>query len=99
MTYIDDIINGIILSINKKVFDTRHEVFNLGNTQPISTMDLIKIIEKRYQRKALISHKSSKDEVLITHADITKSHRVLGYKPVTNIIDGMYNFFDWLDKM
>ena len=99
MTYIDDIVNGIVLSIDKKNFETRHEIFNLGNTQPISTSDLIKIIERRYKRKALISDKSSENEVFITHADITKSQRVLGYKPVTNIIDGMYNFFEWLDQM
>ena len=99
MTYIDDIVNGIVLSIDNKNFETRHEIFNLGNTQPISTSDLIKIIERRYKRKALISDKSSENEVFITHADITKSQRVLGYKPVTNIIDGMYNFFEWLDQM
>ena len=99
MTYIDDIVNGIVLSIDNKNFETRHEIFNLGNTQPISTSDLIKIIERRYKRKALISNKSSENEVFITHADITKSQRVLGYKPVTNIIDGMYNFFEWLDQM
>jgi UDP-glucuronate 4-epimerase len=99
MTYIDDIVNGIVLSIDNKNFETRHEIFNLGNTQPISTRDLIKIIERRYKRKALISNKSSENEVFITHADITKSQRVLGYKPVTNIIDGMYNFFEWLDQM
>ena len=99
MTYIDDIVNGITLSVNKKVFDKRHEIFNLGNTEPISTIDLIKIIERRYDRKALISHKSSENEVFITHADISKSKKVLGYKPVTNIVDGMYNFFEWLDQM
>ena len=99
MTYVDDIINGIVLSIDKKIFETRHEIFNLGNTHPISTIELIKIIERRYKRKALISHKSSENEVFITHADITKSQKVLGYKPVTNIVDGMYNFFEWLDQM
>lgn len=99
MTYVDDIINGIVLSIDKKIFETRHEIFNLGNTHPISTIELIKIIERRYKRKALISHKSSENEVFITHADITKSQKVLGYKPLTNIIDGMYNFFEWLDQM
>ena len=99
MTYIDDIVNGITLSVNKKVFDKKHEVFNLGNTEPIPTIDLIKIIERRYERKALISHKSTENEVFITHADISKSEKVLGYKPVTNIVDGMYNFFEWLDQM
>ena len=99
MTYVDDIVNGIVLSIDKKIFETSHEIFNLGNTHPISTIDLIKIIERRYKRKALISHKSSENEVFITHADITKSQKILGYKPVTNLVDGMYNFFEWLDQM
>ena len=98
MTYIDDIIQGIKLAVNTNNFIKRHEVFNLGNTKPIKTMDLLSIIENHYGKRALIEYESSDIEVDITHADITKANSMIGYFPETNIAEGMENFFSWFDN-
>ena len=98
MTYIDDIIQGIKLAVNTNNFIKRHEVFNLGNTKPIKTMDLLSIIENHYGKRALIEYETSDNEVDITHADITKANSMIGYFPETNITEGMDNFFSWFDN-
>ena len=97
MTYIDDIIEGIKLAIEANNLTSPHEIFNLGNTKPIKTSDLLLLIEKHYKKKALINHEETEDEVEITHADIYKANSMIGYLPKTNIYEGMDHFFSWLD--
>ena len=97
MTYIDDIIEGIKLAIKADNLTNPHEIFNLGNTKPIKTSDLLSLIENHYKKKALIDHEETKDEVEITHADIYKANSMIGYLPETNIHEGMDNFFSWFD--
>ena len=98
MTYIDDIIQGIKLFIKEDKLMKKHEIFNLGNTKPIKTTDLLFLIESHYDKKAIIEYKDSENEVEITHADITKANSLIGYYPKINISEGMENFFSWLDK-
>ena len=97
MTYIDDIIEGIKLAIKADNLTNPHEIFNLGNTKPIKTSYLLSLIENHYKRKALINHEETEDEVEITHADINKANSMIGYLPVTDIYEGMDNFFSWFD--
>ncbi len=97
MTYIDDIIQGIKLAIKADNFTKSHEIFNLGNTKPINTMDLLTLIESHYKRKAIIDFEESENEVEVTHADIHKASSIIGYLPKTNIYEGMDKFFTWFD--
>jgi UDP-glucuronate 4-epimerase len=97
MTYIDDIIKGIKLAIKADNLTNPHEIFNLGNTKPIKTSDLLSLIENHYKKKALIDHEETEDEVEITHANIYKANSMIGYLPETNIHEGMDNFFSWFD--
>ncbi len=96
MTYIDDIIHGIVKSINyisnnNVVF----EVFNLGNNNPIMTIDLLEAIEKNLGIKAKINHRETQNEDKMTNADLTKSKKLLGYNPKTNFSDGLNFFLKW----
>ena len=98
MTYIDDIIQGIKLAIQSKNLNNPHEIFNLGNTKPIKTMELLSLIERHYKKRALIEFEDSKSEVEVTHADISKANSMIGYLPKTNIFEGMESFFSWYDN-
>ncbi len=98
MTYIDDIIQGIKLAIHAENLKNPHEIFNLGNTKPIKTMDLLSLIESHYKKRALIEFEDSENEVEITHADISKANSMIGYLPKTNIFEGMDGFFSWYDN-
>ena len=74
-------------------------IFNLGNTEPIKTLDLLSLIENHYKKKALINYEETEDEVEITHANINKANSMIGYLPRTNIYEGMDNFFSWFDEI
>ena len=96
MTFITDIVNGILNTIN--YFDgmkNNHEVFNLGNEKPIKTINLVKKIENSLNKKAKIINIFNINEVKITHADLTKSKKLLKYQPKIELEEGMNRFFDW----
>ena len=50
-TYIDDIISGIIGALHNKK-DTKYEIYNLGNSNPISLNDFIRTCEEVCGKKA-----------------------------------------------
>ena len=92
-TYIDDIIIGIKASIEKNF---SYEIFNLGNSKKEKVLDLIKAIENNLDKKANIVLKPLKSgDVKSTNADITKSLKMLGYNPKTNIDTGLGKFIKW----
>ena len=92
-TYIDDIVQGII-SAMKNNYDC--EVFNLGNNETVNVTEMIKIIEDKLDLKAKVKLKPmQKGDVIKTYADITKSKRMLNYKPNTKLKSGMEEFINW----
>ena len=100
-TYIDDVINGIIASIkyllsaNKQV---KNKIINIGNDTPVETKKLLRMLERKLNRKADLVKKSSKNEAYITHADITKAKNLLGYQPRVSLDKGIDKFLNWYKK-
>jgi UDP-glucuronate 4-epimerase len=93
-TYIDDIIEGIIASMNKC---EGFNIYNLGESQPITVNDLISAIETALSKKAIREYLPLQPgDVNRTFADITKAQRELGYNPSTPIPDGLAKFTAWL---
>jgi len=92
-TYIDDIISGIISSIEKNY---SCEIFNLGNNNSENLMDMIAVIEKHLNRKAKIRFLGMQPgDVKKTYADIEHSKNKLGYSPKTSINEGVIKFINW----
>jgi len=92
-TYIDDIVGGIMLALEKP-FD--FEIINLGNNKPVQLNRLIELIEQNLGKKADIVEKPvPKGDVPITYADISKAKRLLGWKPKTSIEEGIKRFVEW----
>ena len=68
MTYIDDVVDGIELSItflNK--MKSGLEIFNLGNDKPISTNKLVESIQKKLNKKAKVIYVEKIDEAASTY--------------------------------
>tara|TARA_X000000950_G_scaffold289183_2_gene410555 strand:+ start:1534 stop:2481 length:948 start_codon:yes stop_codon:yes gene_type:complete len=99
MTYIDDIIDGIIGAIE---YSSRNEVdfqiFNLGNEKPIQTTYLLSLIEKKLNKSTLIKNINRSKEVRITYADCAKALKVFGYSPKVEIEDGISEFLRWYTR-
>ena len=95
-TYIDDIIDGIILSIENKNND-KSEIYNLGNNNPIILNEFIKVCEKVVGKKAIIKKiENQKGDVPVTLADITKAKQNLGYNPKVKLEDGLRKTYQWI---
>jgi len=98
MTYIDDVIKGIIGAIDYVLSPKnirKNEIFNLGNDAPIKTSYLMQTLENLIGEKALITNNRTRNESLKTHADITKAKNLLGYNPEVSFDKGIEKFLDW----
>ncbi len=92
-TYIDDIIDGVMKSLDK-----RHafEIFNLGESETTELRKLISLIEKNLGKKAQIDEQPNQPgDVPITYADIEKAKSMLQYNPTTKIEKGIELFVKW----
>ncbi|NKB22850.1 MAG: NAD-dependent epimerase/dehydratase family protein [Kiritimatiellae bacterium] len=92
-TYIDDIIQGV-LKVSE--FDFSFDIVNLGESKTITTLDLIKRIEKACGKKAKLELiKAQPGDVEKTYADITRAKKVYGYDPQYPIEKGLHMFVEW----
>lgn len=96
-TYIQDIINGIILSIQYvENHENVYEIINLGENTPITLLEMIQTIEKVLGKKAKMNFLPMQlGDVNKTYADITKAKELLGYDPQTSFEEGIRNFVKW----
>ncbi|KAF1320371.1 Pumilio 23, partial [Globisporangium splendens] len=92
-TYIDDIVQGVLLSLDKV---RGCEMFNLGRGTPTNLMDFISIIEGLVGKKAQINILPMQPgDVPRTCADISKAKRLLGYEPMTPLSEGLEKTWAW----
>ena len=97
-TYIDDIIDGIIKCANWliRVDIPKYEIFNLGESETHTVLELIKIIEDNLQVNAIIEFQDEQPgDVKCTYADISKACDFLDYHPTTKIEDGIKEYIKW----
>jgi len=93
-TYIDDIIDGTVAAMGKCA---GFNVYNLGESRPVSVNDLVIEIEKALGKKAVKEYLPPQPgDVERTYADVTKASRELGYRPATTIPAGLAKFIAWL---
>ena len=96
-TYIDDIVDGILKSMDY-LFKNQdvYEIFNLGESRVVSLKEMVETIEKVLGKKAVLDKQPMQPgDVEKTYADISKAKEILGYNPKTNFEDGIKKFVDW----
>ena len=95
-TYIDDIVQGVLAALDA---DLEYEVVNLGYSKPVPLREFVTIIEELIGRKAaIVSRPLPSSELFITHADISKARRLLGYEPKSSLEEGLPRFVDWFRR-
>ena len=96
-TYVDDIIDGIIKSIdyiNKN--NNVYEIINLGSSNPIKLNEMVEIIGKTLNKNPKIKKiEMQQGDVDGTFADISKAKELLGYEPKIKFEDGIKKIIDW----
>ena len=92
-TYVSDVVEGILLSLEKS---PKYEIINLGNGNPVELKRFISTIEELLGKRANIVKKPMpKGDVLATYADISKAKKILGYNPKVSIEEGLKNLIEW----
>jgi len=95
-TYIDDIVSGIVGALENRK-EKRCEVYNLGNSQPVSLNEFIETCEEICGKKAKIHQLGEQlGDVPHTYASIEKAKEDLDYKPNMGLKNGLKNLYDYL---
>ena len=107
-TYIDDIIEGVLRTmdrvpknnINKfSASKAPYELYNIGNNNPVNLDDFIRAIEIACGKEAIRKNMPMQQgDVPITYADVDPLIKDVGFKPSTSIKDGVKKFVDWYKK-
>jgi UDP-glucuronate 4-epimerase len=92
-TFVDDIVGGILASLDKC---DRYRIYNLGGSDPVTLSHLIAELEKAIGKPAIIDRRPAQPgDVERTFADLTRSSSELGYRPKTSLSEGLKKFVAW----
>lgn len=92
-TYVSDVVQANLLAARS---DAAGESFNIGGGSRISVNDLVGLIEDAAGKDAQIKYiEAQKGDVKHTYADVTKAGRLIGYKPVVGIREGVRRYVEW----
>ncbi len=110
-TYIDDIVNGVIKTLDNLATNnvdwksdnpdpaSSHapwRIYNIGNNKPVKLMDYIGALEQSLGKKAKINFLPLQlGDVPDTYANVDNLKKKFNYKPSTSIIEGVSNFVKW----
>ncbi len=95
-TYIDDIVDGVIGSLDHPPQHGEHRVLNIGDSHPVGLMDMIETLEKALGHEATkIMRPMQPGDVTATYADVSRLHDLTGYKPKVMLAEGIERFVAW----
>ncbi|QIZ78361.1 NAD-dependent epimerase [Ferrimonas lipolytica] len=107
-TYIDDIVEGVLRTLDNvptattgnAAYDseagTPYALYNIGNHQPVKLLDFIQSLEKALGVKAKLNMMPMQPgDVYTTYADTEQLQQAVGFKPSTSLDDGLQQFADW----
>lgn len=100
-TYVDDIVQGVLAAVDWAKRDgAAYEVANLGESKTIRLDRLISLIGDALGLTPKIErHPRQPGDVLRTCADVSRARTVLGYRPTTNVEDGIPRFVRWFKEI
>ncbi|MDX2287721.1 MAG: NAD-dependent epimerase [Hyphomicrobiaceae bacterium] len=110
-TYIDDIVEGVVRTLDRPAapspdWDAGHpdpalssapyRIYNIGNNNPVQLMAFIEAIEDALGTRAIKTMLPLQPgDVPATYADVDDLTRDVGFKPSTPIREGIAKFIDW----
>ena len=94
-TYVDDILDGVIASIDRCTGGV-HRVYNLGGSRTTTLAELVRLLEVALGKPARLErHPDQPGDVPITFASVERAQRELGYAPKVPIEEGIARFCAW----
>jgi nucleoside-diphosphate-sugar epimerase len=99
-TFVDDIVNGYLLSLQYLAMHNGvYEILNLGSHHPVKLSELLRLLSEQTGIAAKVEQEPEKPgDVTITYADVSKARQLLGYTPETSIEEGVKRFVEWYNS-
>jgi len=95
-TYIDDIVDGVVAVLDRPPARGVHEVYNIGDSQPVGLMEMISTLETALGVEAKkVMRPMQPGDVTATYADISKLNALCGYQPRVPLKAGLEAFVAW----
>jgi UDP-glucuronate 4-epimerase len=110
-TYVDDIVKGVAAAVDKVAApdpnwnsdapnpsssNCPYRIYNIGNQQPVTLMRYIEVLESCLGRKAQKNMLPMQPgDLPDTWADVTALARDVGYRPSTQLEQGVKHFVEW----
>lgn len=96
--YIDDMVNGIMLSMFSK--NTKGEVFNLGNTDEKTILDFANLIKEITKSSSKIVFEDlPTDDPKKRNPDISKAGKILGFGPTIKTEEGLLKTIEYFKSL
>lgn len=104
-TYIDDIVEGTIRTIDNDIPVDKLEngvpyrIYNIGCSHPVKLMDFIREMENAFGKEVEKHYLPMQPgDVYQTNADTSRLESEMGYKPHCSLRDGISEFMKWYKK-
>lgn len=110
-TYIDDVVEAILLVVEQPPMDgydgfvtpaksqVPYRILNVGRGQPVSVKELVEIIEATLGKRAKVSYEPAHlADLHITHADVQDLEETFGFRPNTGLREGIGHFINWFQS-
>lgn len=110
-TYIDDVVEGVIRTLDRVAAPNPdwngadpdpatslapYRIYNIGNQQPVPLLRYIEVLEECLGRKAQMQMLPLQPgDVPDTEADVSDLVADVGYRPVTSVETGVRKFVEW----
>ncbi|MFL5758901.1 MAG: NAD-dependent epimerase [Thermomicrobiales bacterium] len=110
-TYIDDVVEGVVRSLDTIPSATPNwdassadpatssapfRIYNIGNNQPVELSRFVEVLEQTLGKTAQKNLVPIQPgDVPETYADISRLEAAVGYRPSTSIEDGLAKFVEW----
>ena len=110
-TYIDDIVEGVVRTLdtiatpdpnfrpedpNPAISSAPYRLYNIGNHSPVKLLDYIAVIEEAVGKKAVMEMLPAQPgDVEETYADVDALAQAVGFEPSTPIEVGVKRFVAW----
>ncbi len=102
-TYIDDIVEGVIRTLDRipqpgenPQTTAPYKVYNIGNNQPVELLHLIEVLEAALGKPAIKNFMLIQPgDVPMSYADVDALIQDVNFKPNTSIEVGVQRFVDW----
>ena len=113
-TYVDDIVEGVIRTLDQVTVanpawngdapdpassNVPYRIFNIGNEQPVQLLRYIEVLEQCLGRKAQMEMLPLQaGDVPDTEADVSELIEQVGYRPKVSVEEGVANFVTWYQQ-